>query len=215
MTKNFTDPQSKLLAALTQVVDEPLRNEGFSRKEGSAIFSRNLNGSQQEIVFVADWNPKYQPGADAHLHPMLRLKMPAISKSAIALVKGDEMLLAGAPEIILNQPIEFAAPKDAHVRWFATGPKEFVDTCQLILAFLRQWVLPLLSELSTPKDLVLAYESSDARIMKQRHWNIFVIAAYEALGRMDEARKVVDEHFGSPGMRRRYASLLETVKGST
>lgn len=212
---NLTNPQSNLLEVLTQVVDEPLRSEGFIRKEGSVIFSRKLNASQQEIVFVADWNPKYQPGAEAHLHPMLRLKIPAISKLAVTLVKGDEMLLAGAPEIILNQPIEFTAPKDAHVRWFATGSKEFVDVCQSILGFLRQWVLPLLSELSTPEDLVRAYESKDVRIMKQKHWHIFVVAAYEELGRKDEARKVVDEHFGSPGMRRRYASLFETVNAST
>jgi hypothetical protein len=140
--------------------------------------------------------------------------MPAISKLAITLVKGDKMLLAGAPEIILNQPIEFTAQKDAHVRWFATGPTEFADACQSILAFLRQWVLPLFSELSTPEDLVRAYESSEVRIMKQRHWNIFVVAAYAELGLMDQARKVVEKHFGSPGMRSRYASLFETVNGS-
>jgi hypothetical protein len=209
---NISDSQSNLLAALAQVVDEPLRSEGFTRKHGSTIFTRKLNASQQEIAFVADWNPKYQPGAEAHLHPMVRIKMPTISKLALTLVKGDKMLLAGATGMILNQPIEFTAPKDAHVRWFATGSQEFVDSCQSILAFLRRWVLPVLSELSTPEDLVRTYELNDARIMKQRHWHIYVVAAYEELGRIDEARKVVVEQFGSPGMRRRYASLFEMVK---
>ena len=140
---------------------------------------------------------------------MLRLVMPELSKLAMTIVKGDEMLLAGAPDIIVNQPIEFAAPKGAHTRWFATGAEQFNETCQSIIAFLRLWVFPFLLELSTPEDLVKAYEKSDIRLMKQKHWHIFVLAAYQALGRLDEARCVVLKQFGSPGLRKRYSKLFE------
>jgi hypothetical protein len=203
--------QLHLLAALDQVVDMPLRARGFARKDGGLTFTRKLNASEQEIIFVVDWFPEYQPGAEAHIHPMFRVMMPAISKAALDLVKGDKMLLAGAPEIILNQPIEFAAPKDTHVRWFAAGADEFVEACQSIVAFLHQWVLPLLSELSTPEDLVRAYESSDMRLMKQRHWHVFVAAAYQELGRTNEARETINKQFGSPGMRKRYSKLFEMI----
>ncbi|MDC6167874.1 hypothetical protein [Paucibacter sp. XJ19-41] len=203
--------QSDLLAALSQVADEPLGLDGFRRRAGSFTYMRKLNGSQQEVAFVADWNPKYQPGVAAHLHPMIRQKMPIISKRALELVKGDELLLARAPEVVLNQPIQFAAPKEVHVRWFSTGAKEFVETCESIVAFVRQWVLPLLSELSTPEGLVRAYESNDTRVMKQKHWHVFVVAAYIELGRLDLAREVVAEQFGSPGMRRQYSSLFDMV----
>ena len=202
--------KNHLLNALVAFVDEPMRNEGFARTKNIFTFTRKLNGSEQSIVFVADLFPKYQPGAEAHIHPMLRLAMPEVSRLAVTLVKGDEMLLAGAPEIIVNQPIEFAAPKDAHVRWFATGTEQFNEACQSIIAFLRRWVLPFLSELSTPEDLVRAYETNDWRLMKQKHWYIFVAAAYEALGRSDDARSVVLKQFGSPGMRKRYSKLFET-----
>jgi hypothetical protein len=142
---------------------------------------------------------------------MLQLAMPQVNEKALALVKGDKMLLAGAPEIIVNQPIEFTAPKDKHQRWFATGNEQFVTACDSIKAFLARWVLPFLSEVSTPEDLVKLYETNDARMMKQKHWHIFVVAAYQVLGRPDKACEVVQQHFGSLGLRKRYAPLFAAL----
>jgi hypothetical protein len=200
-----------LLNALVAFVDQPMSEEGFSRNRSSFTYTRTIKEAEQQIVFAADWFPKYQPGAEAHIHPMIRLAMPEVSKRAIDLVRGDEMLLAGAPEIILNQPIEFAAPKDAHLRWFPTGPEQFNEACQSILAFHRLWVFPLLKELSTPEDLVRAYETNDGRLMKQKHWHIFVAAAYQILGRLDDAFSIIQKQFGSPGLRKRYSKLFEAI----
>jgi len=54
------------------------------------------------------------------------------------------------------------------------------------------------------------FETNDGRLMKQKHWHIFVVAAYQALGRLDDARSVVQKQFGSPGMRKRYSKLFES-----
>jgi hypothetical protein len=202
--------KSRLLDALAMAVDAPLNAEGFSRRRCSLAYTRTLNGAEQEISFVTDWFPKYQPDVEAHIHPMVRLKMPSISCSALDLVQGDKMLLAGAPEIILNQPIEFAAPKDAHVRWFASGALQFVEVCQSITSFLEQWIFPLLSQLSTAEDLIRAFETCDVRLMKQKHWYVFIAAAYKVQHRETEMRRLVEEHFGSPGMRKLYSKLFES-----
>ena len=130
--KTHTEIKNELLEALAVVVDEPLKQVGFVRKKGSITYSRRLNDAGQQIAFVMDCFPKYQPGAEAHIHPMLLLKMPQVSEKALALVNGDNMLLAGAPEIIVNQPIEFTAPKDKHQRWFATGNEQFVAASESI-----------------------------------------------------------------------------------
>lgn len=200
-----------LLAALTLVVDEQLLSEGFIRKEGDLTFVRKLNSSQQEIVFAANWHPNNQRDSEIHLTPMLRLKMQTISNLALELVKGDKMLLAGAPKIILNQPIDFAAPKNIRVRWFANDTSELVSNCQSIVTFLKGWTLPLLSNLSTPEDLVRVYETNDVRIMRQKHWYVFVIAAYQILGRTSDVKRVMDEQFESLGVRRKYASLFQEI----
>jgi hypothetical protein len=209
--KTLTEVKNELLEALTAVVDEPLRQVGFVRKKGSLTYSRMLNAAKQQITFVMDCFPKYQPGAEAHIHPMLSLRMPEVNEKALALVNGNKMLLADAPEIIVNQPIEFSAPREKHQRWFATGNEQFVAACDSIQAFLDRWVLPFLAEVSTPADLIKLYETNDARMMKQKHWHIFIAAAYQVLDQLDKARKVVRQEFGSPGLRKRYAPLFVSL----
>jgi hypothetical protein len=203
--------KAQLFGALAEVLDEPMKQAGFARKKESLTYSRALNAAEQQITIVMDCFPKYQPGAEAHIHPMLHLRLPQVSEKAVALVRGDKMLLAGAPEIIVNQPIEFTAPKDQHERWFATGKEQFTAACDSIQAFLNRWVLPFLSEVSTPAGLVKLYEANDARIMKQKHWHIFIAAAYQVTGQIDKARDVVRQQFGSPGLRKRYAPLFQSL----
>jgi hypothetical protein len=203
--------KNKLLEALIAVVDEPLKEIGFSRKKDSLTYSRILNVAEQQINFVVDYFPKYQLGAEAHIHPMLLLRMPQVNDRALALVNGDNLLLAGAPGVIVNQPIEFTAPKEEHQSWFATGHEQFVVACTSIQEFLAHWVLPFFAEVSTTADLVRLYETNDARVMKQKHWHIFVAAAYEILGQPDKAREVVRQQFGRPGLRKLYAPLFKSL----
>ena len=203
--------KNDLLESLAQVVDHPLRQAGFIRKTGSFIYFRTLNDAEQWITFVMDSHPKCQPGAEAHIHPMLQLAIPKVCETALALVKGDKFLLANAPDIIVNQPIDCTAPKDRQVRWFATGHGQFVSTCEAIKTFIFEWVLPFLSEVTTPADLVKIYENRDMRMMQQQHWHIRIAAAYKAMGQIGKAREVVQQHFGSPGLRKRYAPLFVSL----
>lgn len=210
MTKS-AEVKGELLEALASVLDEPLRQRGFTRKRNSLTYQRVLSAAEHQITLAIDCFPRYQPGAEAHVQPMLQLKMPAVSERALTLVNGDRMLLANAPDVLVNQPIEFTAPKDKHQRWFATGKAQFVVVCTSIQAFLDAWVLPFLSEVTTPADLIKLYESGDPRIMKQKHWYIFIVAAYQTMGQFEHAREVVRQQFGGAGLRKRYAPLFASL----
>lgn len=199
------------MVALGAVVDEPLRVAGFSRAMRSVIYTRTHCAAEQEIRFAFDVAPSLSPGAEAHVHPMLRLGMSQVSETALSLVNGDRLLLAGAPSIIVNQPIEFTAPKDKHQRWFASGGDEFMVVCQQILRFINCWVLPLADEFSSPADLIRWYERGDHRVMKQQHWYVYVVAALRLEGRMDEACEVARKMFGRPGLRKRYSALFSSL----
>lgn len=199
------------MEALAHVLDEPVRTAGFTRNRRSLVYTRKVNDAEQRIAFIVHCHPKYQLAAEAHICPALQVIIPKISQSALALVKGDKMLLAGAPEIVIGQPIDFTAPKAEQQRWFATGGEQFVAACDSIRAFLSSWVLPFLSEISTPAELVRLYETNDARVLKQKHWHIFVAAAYQVLSQLDKARQVVRHRFGSPGLRKRYAPLFASL----
>lgn len=74
----------------------------------------------------------------------MRLGMRPVTKAALQLVEGDKSLLADGPEIIVNQPIEFTAPKEQHVRWFASGIDEMKSRIREIVTFIERWVTPFL-----------------------------------------------------------------------
>ena len=71
--------------------------------------------------------------------------------------------------------------------------------------------VPLLSEFSTAEDLVRIHETNDPRVSWQFIWYIYIAAAYCKIGRFEEARKLVNEKFGSPGLRRQYSMVFESL----
>jgi len=203
--------KNQLIETLAEILDGPLKAVGFARNKRSLVYCRKVNGTEHRITFTVHCHPKYHPGAEAHIYPLLQVHMPQVSEAALALVKGDKLLLANSPEIIIGEPIDFTAPKDKHERWFATGNEQFAAACGSIQAFLSNWVLPFLSEVSTPVDLVRLHEANDERIVKSHKWHIFIAAAYQIMGRLDKARDVVRQQFGRLGLRKQYAPLFKSL----
>ena len=193
------------------VADEVLKKHGFKRRKGSLTYIRRLEELRQEIVMEAYFFPKYQPGAEIHISPSLRLFDDLLSDVALKLVHGNKRLLANSPETILNQPIEFAAPKDTNARWFASGYDKIKQCVLGIVLFIEKWVIPLLDDLKTREDLVRAYESNDKRLLKQRHWYIFIVAVKVVQGDLGGAFAVWKSSFDSPGLKKRYAVIFDSL----
>lgn len=200
-----------VVESLKDVLDEPMKEVGFRRARRSLVYRKKGAESEHRITFLLYCHPQYQPDAEAHLYPSFQLLMPKVREMAMLLVQENKLLLAGVPEIIIGQPADSAAPKEAHIRWFANGNEEITSACVSIKAFLFRWVLPFLDEVSTPLDLVKLYEKDDPRLLRLRHWYVFVAAAYKLLGAPDKAHGVVLERFGSIGLRKQYASLYATL----
>ena len=205
------DIKSDLLTALGSIGDEAFGAMGFKRRKGSLDYRRTVGDAQQTVAFAADYLPKCKPGEELHLHPAMRLVMPTVTEAALRLVAGKKVLLANAPSIIVNQPIEFTAPKAEHVRWFATGLDQMKERVTELIEFVEKWVRPFLDQLSTPDDLIAVYKSGDERMLKQRHWYLFIAAAYMVNGDDSEALNILENNLGLPGLRKRYAVAFETL----
>lgn len=205
--------KADLINALEAVGDVQLNMLGFKRRKGSLSYIRSLGDARQTIAFDADLFPKYQSDAEIHIHPAIHLSIKSVSDATLSLVGGDKMLLANAPDVILNQPIEFAAPKDKHVRWFASGFSEISQRVFEIVSFVEEWVIPLLDELVSSADLIELYESNDERVMKQRHWYLFIAGAEIAQGNLKKALAVLEANFRAPGLRKRYAAAFDFFEG--
>jgi hypothetical protein len=209
--RNAASIKADLLDVLQQDGDGRFGRWGFGRGAGSLSYERNFKDARQSIVFNVDTFPRYEPGAELHIHPSMHLAMTAVTDAALKLVGGDAALLANAPDIIVNQPIEVAAPKDAHVRWFATGKDQMRERVRDIAGFTECRLIPFLNGLGTPDDLVTIYSNNDGRMMKLQHWYVYVAAAYILLGKPNEAREVLEKHLGAARLRRRYAAAFEAL----
>jgi hypothetical protein len=54
-------------------------------------------------------------------------------------------------------------------------------------------------------------EASNAFLLKQQHWYVFVTAAYMLRGAPDKAKLVMEEHLGNPGLRKRYSAVYDNL----
>jgi len=209
--RNKKEIKEDLLTALELAGDSVLAGFGFKRRRGSLNYIRDLGDTKQTLAFGGDYLPKYQSNAELCFHPAMHLEMKSVSDCALDLVGGDKWLLANSPEIIVNQPIEFTAPKTEHVYWDANGIDQMVNQIGKIIVFIKKWVLPFLDVLQTPADLIEVYTSKDGRMMKGHHWYLFVAAAQLTRGNQNAALAVIEENLGSLGMRRRYATAFEKL----
>ncbi len=205
-TKN--EVKSTLITALEAHLDSYLADAQFDRRKNSLIYTRKNDDVVQEINIQLNFKPKYQPGVDAHIYPMIKLMIPRVSEIALDMIEGKKIVLANAPEIILNQPMEMTAPKEHHVRWFATEYSEFVDVVVQIRGFIERWAITFLNEYNSINGITKAYELNDDRLMRQQHWYIYVAAAYVLENKKEDAKKVVEEKFGKPGLRKQFSALF-------
>jgi hypothetical protein len=200
-----------LLEALGTAVDPTLLPLGFERSPRSACFVRKGAEAEHRLDFVFDSKPGHSPQADAHLRPMLEVRMPRVSEMALALAGGDPDLLAGAPQLLLREAIDATAPKDKFQRWLPSGAPGFESACRSITAFATQWVTPFFDALSTPAGIIAAYETNDARIVKQQQWPLYVAAAYRVQGDDARALDVLSREFRAPALRKRFASAFTAL----
>lgn len=201
-----------ILASLKSVSDSPLAAIGFKRPTKGFCYSRKVNLAEHKIFIRVDYHPKLDRGAEVQFKPYMCLQMDAVSRVALELAGGNEFLLAGCPEIITNQPVDFVAPKEMFVRWFATGTTEMAECIQQITDFAKCWVIPFLDQLKSPEDLIKIYTENDTRMIKQHHWYIFIAAAYLVIGKPNKAMEVLEAKLGSTGLRKDFAVVFDSVR---
>lgn len=207
--KSETKPD--VLTALSSIADRALQRHGFQRKSGTLVYSRLHGQAKQEIEFSLQFSPSYEPSADVHIQPYMRIGIPSVSKVALDMLGGDAMLLGDASAAVVNQPVELAAPKAAMERWFGTDADDIAIKVAEAVRFIERWAVPLFDEISTPADLIRAYQTDDARLLKQQHWFVYPAAAAVVEGDLISAQTILDSKFKSPGLRSRFSAAFSHV----
>jgi hypothetical protein len=83
MRRGAAEVKGELLFSLGSVLDKPLGQFDFVRGKNSLVYARTLGDVEQQIVFAIDYFPTYEPHAEAHIHPMLKLTMKKLGEFAL------------------------------------------------------------------------------------------------------------------------------------
>ena len=200
------------LDAIKDVGNIFFENNKFEKKSSKIDFTRKIGSSRQLVSFTANYLPKYEDKIEIHLFPKMSIYMPCIKEKSLELVGQDRFILANAPDLIINQPIEFTAPKAFRVEWCSTGREEIYETTRAVIDFIGNWTLPLLDNLTSPIDLIRFYESNDSRMMKQTHWYIFVASSYCIEKQKDKALAVLQNNIKTNLQKIRYSAAFDALR---
>jgi hypothetical protein len=165
----------------------------------------------QRLDLTFDYRPSHDPEADVYVLPWVRVDCPKVGKVILAMARRDVVSLPGAPDAVVSQPLEFAAPKGYHARWYATGTEEILYMVRAIRECLDHWGMAFLDEFTRIDSFISAYERCDYRWPKTVQDFIRIVAAYVLVEKPHRASRVLEERFGKPGPRRKYAKLFEYV----
>jgi hypothetical protein len=219
MNETKNDVRERLRQVLIVELDPYMAANEFTRQNKSLDYTRSSEAGKQALQMQFTFMPKLDPRASAHIHPKLLFEFPEVNRIASEMVAHESRLI-GAPDITLAQPLDFAIPKEARVSWFTySGEDDYVLCVRSIQGYIEKWIMPFFDEYTTVESLANYFETGDEGVLAQRHFYIYVAAAFVILNQPDKAMEVLESKFGKAGPRREYAKALEYVgtllKGQT
>jgi hypothetical protein len=212
MSETQQGTHATLCKVLSAELNPYMEAVGFQRGDNSLDYARPCDAGDQLLQMHFTFRPSLDPRANSHIYPWLRLKFPEVNRIASEMVGGQHGAI-GTSDITLGQPLDFVVPKNAHVDWFTYGDEnDYVLCVRSIKGYIEKWVIPFLNDHSTVNSLANYFEAKDERIPAQRHFYIYVAAAFILLQQPERAMQVLESKFGKVGPRREYAKAFEYVK---
>jgi hypothetical protein len=212
MSETRKNTQETLCKVLSSELDAYMETVGFKRGNNSLDYARPCDAGDQLLQVHFTVKPSLDTRADSRIHPWLRLKFPEINRIASEMVGGQHGVI-GTSDITLGQPLDFVVPKDSHVYWFTYGRDDDYMLCvRSIQGYIEKWAIPFLDEYTSVDSVANYFETKDERIPAQRHFYIYVAAAYVLLRQPKRGMQVLESKFGKAGPRRDYAKAFEYVE---
>lgn len=205
-----------LAACLVTDMDEFMKEHGFGRRGTSLRYFRRLREATQVFTVYFDLNPRYEPGAVAHLLPMVHVTLPELNAEVLRMVGDDLHLIGGGVKVTFGQQIQNAAPREARLAlpvtpWFVFDIDSAHRCIAWIRAFAAQWTVPFLDRYATAAALAEGYEQRDDCLLLDMRLLLIVAAAFTLSQQPAKAMQVLEGRFAKPGLRWQYAKPFEYV----
>jgi len=204
MTRTAADKKNDLIESLAIHADPPFLEQGFKRSKRSLSYVQKFERAKQTLAVHFDSLRSDGTTDEIRISPSISLMMPELVPVSLSLIGGNKLLLANAPEVLLNQPISLCMPEQRQGSWYAVDTEEISVRVKEFVTFSSDWVFDFLAKLRTPEDLLHLYETGDPRVMFQQHSYIHLAAAAYVVRGPQEALNIVQKHFASAGTKRRF-----------
>lgn len=214
MIRNAKESHSLISTHLPTQVDPFLRHHDFRRRGNSHRYTRAYYDAKQKIEIVLAHTHDTDSRVVAQILPYLEFCIPAVNEIALEMVK-DVRLLANAPHITLRQQLNIAIPSSDQTTWYYKQESECKEALDSVKKALEKWGIPFLDEYASASSITANYEAGDDRIFSQKHWYIFVSAAYLLQDLPGHARKVLETKLTGYWTRKRFANAIEYVENLT
>lgn len=167
------------------------------------------------LDFELEMRPADRKNCVAAVYPWLEVDIGQVKSTVLEMIGGDHSLLSGVSGTTLRQPVELTAAKSAHARWFVHGEDSINAILIELHFFLDHWALPFLDAYTNAKDVCVAYDKADQRVLHDLPQALRVAAAMLIERRSQDAKAVVDKWFGRPAARKRYRYVFDYIAART
>ena len=202
------DVKKILSNMLEESTDQVMFMHGFKRRRSSFFYSRTIGTTKQKIEIISFSHPSYHPGALAHVYPWLSVSFPAVNEIASEMV--EENLIANLKDITIRQPVQIYSDSEC---WVLMSDMESEKIAENMNKFFIEYTVPMLDDLGSVCDYIKLYEQKDKRLIMDDRQHIFVASAYVLEGDYEKAKGVLENRFGKTGVRKKYASAFDYLKG--
>lgn len=211
MSNNRKRAGKWLVDALELELDAFLIQHRFDRRLNSHKYNRKLEHTTQSIAMFFQLPKAGRQSEPILLYPKMLVKVPEVNRVALEMVGGDERLLANVPDATLSEPLEFTAPKKHRIRWLFSDAASTRDVVCSVRQFLDDWGLPFLDGYWSAESVTRAFETEDARVLKQQHWYVYVAAAYIVRDMPHDAEAALSENLSGKWTREKYKLAFDYV----
>ncbi len=198
------------LYILENYTDGIMTEAGFKRRGNSLNYFRMIGSTKQKLDMACFSHPPYYAGSLLHIYPYMSVYFPEINKVAENMITDVNGALSDIiREHTYEQPIQMK-PFDTTQWILMTDAKEEVDdVAEKIRIFLKQYTIPFFDDLKTVDDYIDTYLQQDKRMIKCDNYYFFLAGAYAYKGEYAKGLEILENRFGKPTIRKRYAKAFE------
>lgn len=195
--------------ALDREADATLSRFGFKRRRSKDDYVRRTAESVHTLIFRPNVKPRFHSGSDVYVYPLIWVEMPTIGAKALEIVGGNAWVLANAPGLLVNDPIDLWGGGAERGFWHATGKKEMRARVAEAVSFVERHALARLNALQTVQDFIRDCEAKGTETIAKGRLLVQLAAAYLLLGKDDAARRTLERCAADQGLREASAAISD------